>query len=75
MNTLVQIFENTVANYNLVEGQDRGLKLDYNIFSSTTDTFIYDLEITNLSTQEKVSLVIFCWRTTQKPKFLKLLNC
>ena len=56
MNALVHIFKNIVRNYNLVGGPNRGLTLDYNIFTGATDTLIYDLEITNLSTQEKVSL-------------------
>ena len=56
MNRLVQTFRNIVENFNILEGQNRGLKLDYHIFSGATDTLIYDLEITILATQEKVSL-------------------
>ena len=56
MNGLVQTFQNIVENYNLIEGENRGLKLDYHIFTTVTDTPIYSLEITILATQEKVSL-------------------
>ena len=56
MNDLVQTFKNIVENFNLVEGQNRGLKLDCHIFSGATDTLIYNLEITKLATQEKVLL-------------------
>ena len=55
MNELLQTFKNIVENYNLVEGQNRGLQLDYHIFSGATDTLIYNLEITKLATQEKFS--------------------
>ena len=56
MNELVQTFKNIVENFNILEGQNRGLKLDYHIFSGATDTLIYSLEITILATQEKVLL-------------------
>ena len=56
MNRLVQTFRNIVEIFNILEGQNRGLKLDYHIFSGATDTLIYDLEITILATQEKLSL-------------------
>ena len=46
-NKLVQTFKNIVENYNLVKGQNRGLKLDYHIFSGATDTLIYSLELQN----------------------------
>ena len=49
MNELLQTFKKIVENYNLVEGQNRGLNLDYHIFNSATDTLIYNLEITNLA--------------------------
>ena len=56
MNNIVQTFKTVVDDFNLVDGQNRGLHLDYHIFSSVTDTVIYNLEITILATQEKVSL-------------------
>ena len=56
MNNIVQTFKNIVENFSLVDGQNRGLKLDYHIFSGVTDSVIYNLEITILATQEKVLL-------------------
>ena len=56
MNNIIQTFKTIVEDFNLVDGQNRGLKLDYHIFSGVTDTIIYNLEITILATQEKVSL-------------------
>ena len=48
--------EAVVEDFNLVDRQNRGLNLYYHIFSGVTDTVIYNLEITILVTQEKVSL-------------------
>ena len=56
MNNIVQIFKTVVDDFNLVDGQNRGLHLDYHIFSGVIDTIVYNLEITILATQEKVSL-------------------
>ena len=56
MNNTIQIFKAVVDKFNLVEGQNRGLHLDYHIFSGVIDTIVYNLEITILATQEKVSL-------------------
>ena len=56
MNNIVQIFKTVVENFNLVDGQNRGLCLNYHIFSGVTDSVVYNLEITVLATQEKVSL-------------------
>ena len=56
MNNIVQTFKTVVDYFNLVDRRNRGLHLDYHIFSSVTDTVIYNLEITILATQEKVSL-------------------
>ena len=55
-NNIVQIFKTVVDDFNLVDGQNRGLHLDYHIFSGVVDTIVYNLEITILATQEKVSL-------------------
>ena len=55
MNNIVQTFKTIVEDFNLVDGQNRGLNLEYHIFSGVTDTVIYNLEITILATQEKVS--------------------
>ena len=56
MNNIIQTFKTIVEDFNLVDGQNRGLKLDYHIFSGVTDTVTYNLEITILATQEKISL-------------------
>ena len=56
MNNIIQILKTVVDNFNLVDGQNRGLCLDYHIFSSVTDPVVYNLEITVLATQEKISL-------------------
>ena len=56
MNNIAQIFKTVIEDFNLVDGQNRGLHLDYHIFSGVTDTVVYNLEITLLATQEKVSL-------------------
>ena len=56
MNNIAQIFKTVVEDFNLVDGQNRGLHLDYHIFSGVTDTVIYNLETTILATQEKVLL-------------------
>ena len=55
MNNFIQTSTNIVKKYNMVEGQNRGLKLDYHVFSGVTNTVIYSLEITKLASQEKVS--------------------
>ena len=76
MDELVQTFKNIVENFNILEGQNRGLKLDYHIFSGATDTLICNLEITILATQEKVSLPCYvCRRMIQNLKFRNLFNC
>ena len=56
INNIVQIFKTVVDNFNLLDRQNRGLHLDYHIFSGDTDSVVYNLEITVLATQEKVSL-------------------
>ena len=53
VNSINHIFQTVVEDFNLTEGQNRGLNLDYHIFSGVTDTIIYNLEITILATQEK----------------------
>ena len=56
MNNIVQVFKTVVDDFNLIDGQNRGLHLDYHIFSGVSDTVVYTLEITILASQEKVSL-------------------
>ena len=55
-NNIVQIFKTVVDDFNLIYRQNKGLHLDYHISNAVVDTIIYDLEITSLATQEKVSL-------------------
>ena len=59
MKNIAQIFKTVVEDFNLVDGQNRGLNLDYHIFIGVTDTVIYNLEITILATQEKVLLPFY----------------
>ena len=77
-NNIVQIFKTIVDDFNLVDGQNRGLHLDYHIFSGVLDTVVYNLEITILATQEKVSLPCYILLNddpkTQILKTLQLLD-
>ena len=59
MALLLQVFDSIVHNYNNTKGLEHELHLDYHIFNGVTDTLIYDLEITRLRMQEKVSLPCF----------------
>ena len=59
MAAIIQIFDNIVHSYNSTKGLENELHLDYHIFNGITDSVIYDLEITRLRTQEKVSLPCF----------------
>ena len=59
MASIIQIFDSIVHSYNTTKGLKHELHLDYYIFNGVTDSVIYDLEITRLWTQEKVSLPCF----------------
>ena len=59
MASIIQIFDSFVHSYNATKGLMHELHLDYHIFNGVTDSVIYDLEITRLRTQEKVSLPCF----------------
>ena len=59
MASILQVFDSIVHNYNNTKGLEHELHLDYHIFNGVTDTVIYDLEITTLRMQEKVSLPCF----------------
>ena len=59
MKNIVQVFKTVVDDFNLVDEQNRGLHLDYQLFKGVTDTVIYNLEITILATPEKVSLLCY----------------
>ena len=55
LNEIHHVFHSIVNELNLEDGQNRGLCLSYHIFSGVIDR-VYELEITILDTQEKVSL-------------------
>ena len=59
MAAIIQIFDSIVHKYNSTQGFEEEFHLDYHIFNGITDSVIYDLEITRLWTQEKVSLPCF----------------
>ena len=78
INNIHQIFKTVVDDFNLVEGQNRGLHLSYHIFSGVIDSVVYELKITILATQEKVSLPCYilpeCNPKSQILRTLELLN-
>ena len=60
MASLLQVF--LIVLYTIIitlRDLEHELHLDYHIFNGVTDTLIYDLEITRLRMQEKVSLPCF----------------
>ena len=59
MASILQVFDSIVQNYNATKVLEHELHLDYHIFNGVTDSVIYDLEITRLQMQEKVSLPCF----------------
>ena len=59
MASIIQIFDSIVHNYNSTKGLENEFYLEFHIFNGVTDSVIYDLEITRLRTQEKVSLPCF----------------
>ena len=71
LNNIYHVLKSIVDDFNLEDGQNRGLHLDYHIFSGVIDSVVYELEITILATQEKFSfLVTFCQKIILNPKFL-----
>ena len=61
--------------FNLEDGQNRELHLDYHIFSGVIDSVVYELEITILAMQEKVSLPCYILpEDSPKPKILRTLG-
>ena len=69
LNHIHHIFKSIVDDFNLEDGQNRGLHLNYHIFSGVIDSVVYKLEITIIATQEKCPfLVIFCLKITLKLK-------
>ena len=74
-NNIHHVFKSVVDNFNLEDGQNRGLHLDYHIFSGVIDSVVYELEITLLATQEKVSLPYYILpEDNPKPKILRTLG-
>ena len=51
LNHIHHIFKSIVDDFNLEDGQNRGLHLNYHIFSGVIDSVVYELEITILATQ------------------------
>ena len=74
-NNIHHVFKSIVDNFNLEDGQNRGLHLDYHIFSGVIDSVVYELEITILAMQEKVSLPCYILpEDNPKPKILRTLG-
>ena len=75
LNNIHHILKSIVDDFNLVDGQNTGLHLDYHIFSGVIDSVVYELEITILATQEKVSLPCYILpEDNPKPKILRTLE-
>ena len=62
LNAIHHVFKSIVDDFNLEDGQNRGLHLSYHIFSGLIDTVVYELEITILETEEKVSLPCYLYQ-------------
>ena len=75
LNNIHHFFKSIVDDFNLEDGQNRGLHLDYHIFSGVIDSVLYELEITMLATQEKVFLPCHILpEDNPKPKILRTLR-
>ena len=75
LNEIHHIFKSIVDDFNLKDEQNRGLHLSYHIFSGVIDSVVYELEITILDTQEKVSLPCYILpEDNPKPKILRTLG-
>ena len=75
LNEIHHVFKSIVDDFNLEDGQNRGLHLSYHIFSGVIDSVVYELEITILETQEKVSLPCYILpEDNPKPKILRTLG-
>ena len=74
-NEIHHVFKSIVDDFNLEDGQNRGLHLSYHIFSGVIDSVVYELEITILDSQEKVSLPCYLLpEDNPKPKILRTLG-
>ena len=75
LNEIHHIFKTIVDDFNLEDGQNRGLHLTYHIFSSVIDSVVYELEITILDSEEKVSLPCYLLlEDNPKSKILRTLE-
>ena len=75
MNNIHHIFKTVVDDFNLVEGNNRGLHLSYHIFSGVIDSVVFELEITILATQGKISLPCYILlEDNPKPNILRTLE-
>ena len=75
LNAVHHVFKSIVDDFNLEDGQNRGLHLSYHIFSGLIDTVVYELEITILDSDEKVSLPCYLLpEDNPKPKILRTLE-
>ena len=75
LNAIHHVFKSIVDDFNLEDGQNRGLHLSYHIFSGLIDTVVYELEITILDSDEKVSLPCYLLpEDNPKPKILRTLE-
>ena len=75
LNAIHHVFKSIVDDFNLKDGQNRGLHLSYHIFSGLIDTVVYELEITILDSEEKVSLPCYLLpEDNPKPKILRTLE-
>ena len=75
LNEIHHIFKSIVDNFNLEDGQYRGLHLSYHIFSGVIDSVVYELEITILNSEETVSLPCYLLpEDNPKPKILRTLG-
>ena len=69
---MYKFLKTVVGDFNLIYGQNKGLHLDYHISNAVVDTIVYNLEITLLSTQKKVSLS--CYILLEDDPKTELLN-
>ena len=70
LNEIHHIFKLIVDDFNLEDGQNRGLHLSYHIFSGVIDSVVYELEITILDSRKKCpSPVIFYQKIIPNQKF------
>ena len=75
LHNIHHIFKSVVDDFNLVEGQNIRLHLNYHIFSGIIDSVVYELKNTILAMQDKVSLPCYILpEDNPKPKILRTLE-